>query len=212
MTGRAGSYGYLGSPALRGPFNGPLRAGRIEWWGFSEAHSAIYPLISPNLGKWSTDPSARNGMRDGPSKSTRHLGPPPPISLKFDREAAYWIRIARNRREPAPAAPLTAPILTRRAISRTRTIAPVGWCLPLRPLLRQNADAPPFSLQIRSIPTSIFLERFPLERERFCACRRGGRTDSHCNGMQPSVSLIRHIKHDFANFTVVQALVQAPNP
>ena len=102
--------------------NGPLRAGRIEWWGFSEAHSAIYPLISPNLGKWSTDPSARNGMRDGPSKSTRHLGPPPPISLKFDREAAYRIRTARNRREPAPAAPLTAPILTRRA--RFRALAP----------------------------------------------------------------------------------------
>ena len=72
--------------------------------------------------KWSTDPSARNGMRDGPSKSTRHLGPPPPISLKFDREAAYRIRTARNRREPAPAAPLTAPILTRRA--RFRALAP----------------------------------------------------------------------------------------
>ena len=100
----------------------PLRAGRIEWVWFSEAHSAIYPLISPNLGKWSTDPSARNGMRDGPSKSTRHLGPPPPISLKFDREAAYRIRTARNRREPAPAAPLTAPILTRRA--RFRALAP----------------------------------------------------------------------------------------
>ena len=83
---------------------------------------SIYPLISPNLGKWSTDPSARNGMRDGPSKSTRHLGPPPPISLKFDREAAYRIRTARNRREPAPAAPLTAPILTRRA--RFRALAP----------------------------------------------------------------------------------------
>ena len=122
LTGRAGSYGYLGSPAPRGNRNGPLRAGRIEWWGFSKAHSAIYPLISPNLGKWGTDPSARNGMRDGPSKSTRHLGPPPPISLKFDREAAYRIRTARNRREPAPAAPLTAPILTRRA--RFRALAP----------------------------------------------------------------------------------------
>ena len=106
----------------KGPVNGPLGAGRIEWWGVSEAHSAIYPLISPNLGKWSTDPSARNGMRDGPSKSTRHLGPPPPISLKFDREAAYRIRNARNRREAAPAAPLTAPILTRRA--RFRALAP----------------------------------------------------------------------------------------
>ena len=30
----------------------------------------------------------------------------------------------------------------------------VGWCLPLRPLLRQNAGDPPFSLQIRSIPPS----------------------------------------------------------
>ena len=108
--------------APRGNRNRPLGAGRIEWWVFTEAHSAIYPLISPNLGKWSTDPSARNGMRDGPSKSTRHLGPPPPISLKFDREAAYRIRTARNRREPAPAAPLTAPILTRRA--RFRALAP----------------------------------------------------------------------------------------
>ena len=149
-------YSVCKSAGIRGNRNGPLGAGRIEWWGFSEAHSAIYPLISPNLGKWSTDPSARNGMRDGPSKSTRHLGPPPPISLKFDREAAYRIRTARNRREPAPAAPLTnrADFDAPRAISRTRTIAPVGWCLPLRPLLRQNAGDPPFSLQIRSIPRS----------------------------------------------------------
>ena len=106
----------------RGNRNGPLRAGRIEWWGFSEAHSAIYPLISPNLGELGTSPSARDGMRDGPPPHTRHLGPPPPISLKFDREAAYRIRTARNRREPAPAAPLTAPILTRRA--RFRALAP----------------------------------------------------------------------------------------
>ena len=28
------------------------------------------------------------------------------------------------------------------------------WCMPLRPLLRQNAGDPPFSLQIRSIPPS----------------------------------------------------------
>ena len=108
--------------APRGNRNGPLRAGRIEWWGFSEAHSAIYPLISPNLGELGTLPSARDGMRDGAHTHTRHLGPPPPISLKFDREAAYRIRTARNRREPAPAAPLTAPILTRRA--RFRALAP----------------------------------------------------------------------------------------
>ena len=49
--------GYLGSAAQG--------AGRIEWWVFSEAQSAIYPLISPNLGKLGTDPSARDGMRDG---------------------------------------------------------------------------------------------------------------------------------------------------
>ena len=47
----------------------PLGAGRIEWWVFSEAQSAIYPLISPNLGKLGTDPSARDGMRDGPPKA-----------------------------------------------------------------------------------------------------------------------------------------------
>ena len=119
--------------------NGPLGAGRIEWWVFSEAHSAIYPLISPNLGELGTWPSARDGMRDGPHTHTRHLGPPPPISLKFDREAAYRIRTARNRREPAPAAPLTAPILTRRA--RFCALAPYHHS-PGRVVLASPATTP----------------------------------------------------------------------
>ena len=44
-------------------------------------------------------------------------------------------------------------------------------------------DEPHLSSNTFPLETSIFPERFPLERERFCACRRGGRTDSHCNGM-----------------------------
>ena len=70
---------------------------------------------------------------------TRHLGPPPPISLKFDREAAYRIRTARNRREPAPAAPLTAPILTRRA--RFCALAPYHHS-PGRVVLASPATTP----------------------------------------------------------------------
>ena len=82
-------------------------------------------------------------MRDGPSKSTRHLGPPPPISLKFDREAAYRIRTARNRREPAPAAPLTAirkafwpsaKLVSMYYISRTWSWVKVTIWLPSPPM------------------------------------------------------------------------------
>ena len=44
-------------------------------------------------------------------------------------------------------------------------------------------DEPHLSNDTFPLETSIFLERFPLERERFCACERGGRTETHCNGM-----------------------------
>ena len=54
----------------------------------------------------------------------------------------------------------------------------VGWARCVIPL-----DEPDLSSDTFPLETSIFLERFPLERERFCACGCGGRTETHCNGM-----------------------------
>ena len=80
-----------------------------------------------------------------------------------------------DRSEPSRAGPggasNRADFDAPRAISRTRTVAPVGWCLPLRPLLRipslkvaQTRDL--FDSPMKLVPVSIW--RKSNIRKAFC--------------------------------------------